>query len=294
MNSLKSKPYISLNGATNSQDINLVAGSLPARNLKKLGYNTIFGIQVSDKTQLKNIENKYGENWYPVGNKLKMPFYNQSADELLIHLNSEDTSPVSIGMFALSLYEKNNFAATADSDLEYDSRLEILNRVYGFQLNRLPWHIEQYQTVLEKLKKSSKISRLILQATNEHLTELSSAEFVKKLEPYSEFVTDILLDGSAGQGIPLNADHLEPFIESCYEKLPNVSVAVAGGLNPDSVKKLAGKLLIKYQHLSIDAETGLRDNYNTLFPNQSTFSTIKAIALLANTEQVLINRDSAK
>lgn len=287
MKQFEQNPYVSINGPVDPYDITKVATSGPARSLKELGRNTIFGIQVSEKTQKQNIENKYGPNWYPVGKRLQNPCGAWRADELLIHLNTNNTHPTDIGIFAMQIYTNGNVIETSDSDLDFNSRLSIVNRISGYQLNRLPWHLQDYQPVLEKMRPAMHLSRLILQASISHLEQLNPNEFVAKLRPYAGYISSVLIDASSGQGIPLNSQKIKPYIEACYEKVPEIAVTVAGGINHQSVDNLAGTLLADYPTLSLDAESGLRDNYQPDNPRLSSFSANKAIKLLEKVGQIL-------
>lgn len=74
-----------------------------------------------------------------------------------------------------------------------------------------------------------------------------------------------LFDLSGGQGKPMRPVHLLNFIWAAVEQIPDLSVAVAGGLGPNSVD-LAEPVLRDLPETSLDAQSRLRLSGSALDP----------------------------
>ena len=101
--------------------------------------------------------------------------------------------------------------------------------------------------------------QLILQINPTAFEQIDNSpeKLINKLSDYNDSLDYILLDKSAGIGKPLNANELRPYIEILSEKRPDLGIAVAGGLGPNSLHLLE-PLLKDYPDLSIDAQSQLR------------------------------------
>lgn len=99
--------------------------------------------------------------------------------------------------------------------------------------------------------------RIVMQARPE-----DSASLAVMAGSYRELVTDIVLDGSGGKGIPMRPDELawDALRVFAHRSLYRGFVGVAGGLDGSFIRghSAVGKLL--RAGLSIDAETRLRDD----------------------------------
>ncbi len=273
----KLKPYIGINGPSWEGFLRSYGSSVP--NFENSGRQIIKGIQASEKTQILDIENRFGSDWYPVGNTMRA-WWGSSANRML-HMNFEDKSPRAISIAAKFMLERTIVVGTAlsDNDNLYPALESYCRKV---QLNNLPLRWADYRPMFEALKSPRNgspvdLEHIVLQVNQRSLDEQTPSELAHTIALYGDTVSGVLLDGSGGTGIPLNAEKLRPYIAELYEKADSVAVGIAGGLNAATVEPLAAELLRDFPGLSVDAESGLRDNYSAKDPKSSTFSIQKAI-----------------
>jgi phosphoribosylanthranilate isomerase len=266
MNKLDKSRYISVNGGWQG------LGDGPhysrydlAEHAQKAGYKLLYGVQTSEKTQVEEVENKYGRDWYPVGSDFLTNYMDIDGASVL-HINSETVAPEAIPFMAKLVY------GNAHNSPYFD----VQKPAAGVQLNRLPWHELDYTQSLERIARILPVTRIILQASGLQIGRLSPAEFAERLSCYSPYVSTVLLDDSSGTGKTLSPNLLRPYIDAIYGNNDMPSVAVAGGLRPSNVDFILDKLINDYPDLSFDAETGLRENYDRDNPKVSKFSGKKA------------------
>lgn len=274
------KPYISLNGA-GIRDIRNTVDALP----KGLSRDDIlFGVPVSEKTQLLDIENRYGNEWYPVGDNIKRWFYSlkrATSYKGVIHINFDNPEPLALLAFSNYVLARLSKIETEDSDTGWGTNYGIGCYVDGLQINNFPWHKIDISQVLANIRRFGTTlspKPLILQANAELLNEASPNALASAASSLGKYVTHILLDGSGGTGKPLIADRLKPYVEELLSR--DLVPIIAGGLNPKTIEPLEGGLVSNYP-VGIDAETGLRNNYLSTMPKDSDFSPEKAAALVA-------------
>lgn len=89
-------------------------------------------------------------------------------------------------------------------------------------------------------------------------------ELAVRLSEYNE-VDGIMLDKSMGRGLDLDAEYLRPFVATIVEKLPGLTIGVAGGLGPDTLELLE-PLREFFPILAIEARGRLRKSGNSLEP----------------------------
>ena len=113
--------------------------------------------------------------------------------------------------------------------------------------------------------------RIILQVGSKALAQVNDdpKTLIERLEQYEGIVHDVLLDKSGGRGQGLDAALLEPFIYELRARRPDLGIAVAGGLGPDTLH-LVEPLIRKFPGLSIDAQGQLRPSGNSLDPIDRT------------------------
>jgi len=77
-------------------------------------------------------------------------------------------------------------------------------------------------------------------------------------EVYAELADVVLFDWSAGRGLVLDPIEARAALEEIEARMPEVALAVAGGLGPDTIDRVR-PLLERFPDLSVDAESRLRD-----------------------------------
>lgn len=119
----------------------------------------------------------------------------------------------------------------------------------------------------EAVLRSGKELEVILQVGSRAIEAVGSdpEKVARKVERYAHFVDFVLLDKSSGKGVPMDAEALAPFVRTLKQACPNLGIAVAGGLGPDTLK-LVRPLVVEFPDLSIDAQGKLRPSGNALDP----------------------------
>ena len=121
--------------------------------------------------------------------------------------------------------------------------------------------------VFNAVHASRKSIAVILQVGKNALAEAkdSPEEVIERLKDYLDVIDGVLLDKSMGKGKTMDTNVLLPFVEAIYEKLPQLRVAVAGGLGPFTMP-VAEPIISRYNNVSIDAQGRLRPSGNALDP----------------------------
>ena len=131
--------------------------------------------------------------------------------------------------------------------------------VSGVQVN-VPWpdveHLAGFaRDVLPKLPSL----RVVLQVNLSVLTSLAYPRaIVDYLRQYAWCVTDVLFDGSAGTGRPLDEATLLDLVAAVSDRLPLLGVGVAGGLGPGRMDTVE-RIVLDFPNVSFCAEGRLRD-----------------------------------
>lgn len=82
-------------------------------------------------------------------------------------------------------------------------------------------------------------------------------KLVDRMREYGDSVDYILLDMSMGMGKGMEANWMLPILRTVRDQLPELGLAVAGGLGPDSVDLLA-PIAVEFPDISIDAQGNLK------------------------------------
>lgn len=201
------QPYIGVSGVT-SPEIEASLESM-AIECELPGKNRILalGVKAVHKTQFLDIENKYGTDWYPVGED---PF-----KHALRHYNR---NPDTIGV-AQAYFDVEHV-----HDKEYRTRFlsRIVQRgepwLQAIQFDMLPWHSNgEMWGFLEDVKRQG--VAVFLQAHGVAMNALGPKDSVRILGQHSELLDYVLFDSSHGTGTRLDLSALEPFIAEAHEQL---------------------------------------------------------------------------
>jgi hypothetical protein len=85
----------------------------------------------------------------------------------------------------------------------------------------------------------------------------SPHEAADALAPYvGSTVSDVLLDFSAGEGVPIDIDRALDFVDAFRSSFAMLGIGIAGGLDAEKVRRLSP--VIYGRRLSVDAESLLR------------------------------------
>ena len=205
------------------------------------------GVKATHKTQYLDQENKYGHEWYPVG------------DEFVDALDRP------WDMCTAQIYFDPEYVHDAEYRDEFVARICRRGQKWlnALQFDLLPWHEDDTMLpFLEKVKSQTKHT-IILQAHGEAMDRLGKEGVVRKLGKYAHALDYVLFDASHGKGVRMDTDALLPYLDAAYKstELEGVGFGVAGGLCAEVVAEELPKLLKKHRNLSVDAEGQLHGTY---------------------------------
>jgi hypothetical protein len=80
---------------------------------------------------------------------------------------------------------------------------------------------------------------------------------ILRLQPYAWSITDVLLDGSAGEGRPMDVAKMTSLATALRDFYPHLGITVAGGFGPTITADQA-TMLWTVDRLSTDVESGVR------------------------------------
>ncbi len=235
------KPYIGISGVVSPEQQHQLVEQFTNLNLGN-ERRLALGVKAVHKTQFMDIENKYGREWYPVGEKAFASALEPSADYLGVAQVCFDASFV--------------------HDAKYRDELvaRIQRRGAGWldaiQFDMLPWHDEPMMLEWVERVKSETGMQILLQAHGETMKMLGPDRTARMLGHHAHAVDYVLFDASHGKGVELSTTSLLPFLDAAYssEALTGVGVSIAGGLNANVVRRHLPETLDRYPDVSWDAE----------------------------------------
>lgn len=109
--------------------------------------------------------------------------------------------------------------------------------------------------------------KIVLQVNSRAMAQLDDdpERVALLIEEYSPTINYILLDKSMGRGQGLDAPALLPYCRAIRECTPELGLAVAGGLGPDTLQ-LIEPIAEEFPDVSIDAQGQLRNSGNSMDP----------------------------
>jgi hypothetical protein len=104
--------------------------------------------------------------------------------------------------------------------------------------------------------------KFILQVNSESLNAVANDPvlLVHKLREYDDMLSHILLDKSMGKGVGMDAQALLPFVREVHTQLPQIQIAAAGGLGPDTLHLIEPIINEFPGVISCDAQGKLRSS----------------------------------
>lgn len=123
------------------------------------------------------------------------------------------------------------------------------------------------QQVASAVNDSHKQLEVVLQVGKNAIVQAhnSPQEVVVRLRGYQGVAQHVLLDKSMGCGQGMDAAELIPYAHAIKEAFPDLGIAAAGGLGPQSIE-LVEPLYQEFPGISIDAQGQLRPSANALDP----------------------------
>lgn len=205
--------------------------------------NLALGVKAVHKTQFLDIENKYGPEWFPVG---------EDAFTHALEPRGENMLRVAQVYFDADIVHDANYRT------EFVQRLQRRGAAWlqAIQFDLLPWH-EDLKTLdfIEQINSETGL-KIVLQAHGGAMQELGPQGIARTLGKYASSLEYVLFDASHGKGLRMDAAALQPFLAAAYgsDELRSTGIAVAGGLNATVVCEDLPRLLSEYPDLSWDAE----------------------------------------
>ena len=245
MNTERPNPYIGISGVVDSYQQYYVMDAFIYEGLDEppLDRRLALGVKAVHKTQFLDIENKYGRDWYPVGEE----GFSQALD---------GSGPPDLKV--AQAYFDADYVHDEEYRDEFVQRIRARGKAWmnAIQFDMLPWHEDESMLPwLERLKDESGLT-ILLQAHGEAMSELGPEGVARKLDRYAHALDYILFDASHGKGVRMDTEALLPFLEAGYAsgELSSVGMGVAGGLNARVVREDLPAIVERYPDVSWDAE----------------------------------------
>jgi len=238
--------YVGVSGVVSrEQQVQLRDAAQPLASINR---RLALGVKAVHKTQWLDIENKYGRDWYTVG------------DEICDVVVADNDGEMRVAQMFLDVNE-----AERQGIENYESRFvsRLMGRaatwLTGVQFDLLPWHVKDYRPLFEEMRERNPKVDIILQCQGPIMTELGPQKAAKRLDLYRPYLTHALFDASHGTGAMMDPSALRPFVEEAYQR-KWLGVGVAGGLNKNVVEQALPELLNDFPDLSFDAEGQLHQH----------------------------------
>lgn len=247
INPARPRPYVGISGFTApAQQARLVSeaerlGLLEDRDL-------LLGVKAVHKTQFLDVANKYGREWYPVGDEF----------ESVLEPSTVRAGTVNVAQI---------FLDETDQPDKQAYRTAFMDRVLargctwldGVQFDMLDWHTDpSVPDFLAGLKADHGVG-VYLQAHGPAMSALGPDGVATALAAMASCVDYVLFDASHGTGTRMDVAELGRFVAAGYAtaELNHVGFAIAGGLNATAVAEDLPSVLSTYPDLSWDAEGAL-------------------------------------
>ncbi len=238
------RPYVGVSGVVSPEVQQSLEWMADEAGLRQQGCLLALGVKAVHKTQFLDVENKYGKEWYPVGEQA-----------FTGALRQDNVSPDTIAV------AQAYFDVAQVGDEAY--RKKFLERIIArgepwlqaIQFDMLPWQADaKYLDFLWEVK--GRGVEVFLQAHKGAMEELGPNGVVRKLAQYAGALDYLLFDASHGTGTRLDTRRLRPFVAAAYDAvdLPQTGIAIAGGLNGAVVREDLPALVAEFPNISWDAE----------------------------------------
>jgi hypothetical protein len=240
---MRPAPYIGISGIMSRDEIRQIFSAIGFNDQRP----TAFGVLISAKT-IRGIPNKY-PNRYPSPERLRDVFARWNARDLLVLHYSADNDR--------TLSEDIGLAIQAIGRAPDGLQINMGNKHDGRSPN--PNKVAAIASVYPHM-------RIILQVASNQFS--SSAELWRHVREYAFSITDVLFDGSCGNGMDYfakswNVDGVRADLLELRSSFPHLGLGIAGGFSAYTLPQVAD-LLRDIPDLSIDAEGRLRDENDHL------------------------------
>lgn len=234
-------PYIGITDFMNYEQVQLMLATFKANTQERQRRRLHVGVMMSYRT-LHGLDTKWTNAFPP--------------KETIAHIFSSNET-----MNCL------HYADYTDSDVAESLTQAIGWGGFGINSLQLDMIWPNPEHVANAVKASHMEIEVILQVGRNAIEQTNNSpnEVVERLKDYEGVIHYVLLDKSMGQGLGMNAKGLIPFAHAIRENFPNLGIAAAGGLGPESIQ-LVGPLYREFPDISIDAQGKLRPSGSALDP----------------------------
>lgn len=247
----RSAPYVGVSGVVSQEqqrrliDITSMSGLNRRRRL-------LLGVKATHKTQYLDTANKYGTEWYPVG---EGAFTDALSDDTLSTYN------------VAQLYLEPESIKT---DVRYPN--EFIRKVAkrgatvldALQFDMLPYH-ENPKLWSHTIDNVRFLDMGIIMQSHAAAMSKGPKKAIEDLVRVSDYsgLDFVLFDASHGTGKEMDVDALKQFLEAGYNdpdlEARGTNFGIAGGLDEDAVEIQLPSLLRDFPEVSWDAEGRLHD-----------------------------------
>jgi hypothetical protein len=240
------QPYIGVSGVVTPEQQEQLEYLADSAGLWEGGRVLALGVKATHKTQFLDVENKYGPEWYPVGEP--------GFSEALRPKGNEEGRTIGVAQTYLDV----NYVSDPDYREAFTARLAERGQPWlqAIQFDMLPWH-NDITTLgfLEKVKEDYDI-RIFLQCHKAAMDEQGPRGVIRRLGHFSAAIDYLLFDSSHGTGRRLDTEGLGHFLEQAYSshELATTGMAIAGGLDARTVREALPAVVEEYPDISWDAE----------------------------------------
>lgn len=241
MTEIQKIPYIGVSGIVNAEQQAELETCADDLGLYDTGRKLALGVKATHKTQYMDTENKYGADWYPVG-------------EAGI---SDALTPSEGSLRVAQAYLDINYVGDEDYRREFMQRLRSRGAKWlqAVQFDMLPWHSNSDMwRFIDEVKDTG--LEVLLQVHKHAMEDLGPRDTMLALGRHAHLLDYVLFDSSHGTGKRLNVESLRPFVYAAYSELNTnfTGIAIAGGLNSHNVRNDLPQLVSEYPNISWDAE----------------------------------------
>jgi hypothetical protein len=235
--------YIGVSGVVDQVQQRLIETRFAAAGLPTTR-RLLLGVKATHKTQWLDVENRYGTDWFPVGEA--------AFADALGPAGRKDTT-----MGVAQVFLEPSLASDPTYRSGFTDRLLMRGARWltGVQFDMLPWQVERWAaSYLSGLRERG--LDVLVQCHGPAMSDLGPRGCARRLAEVGEGITHVLFDASHGTGREMDAPALAAFLDAAAAEpgLEGRRLGVAGGLDANAVRDVLPALLAHHPDLSWDAE----------------------------------------
>jgi len=209
----------------------------------------LIGVKAVHKTQWLDTENKYGDQWYPVGKQIH--------DVLDPELNTFNVAQM--------YYDPDILTLNPTYALKFMQRVQkrMGSALHAVQFDMLPYPERPmtYTPLFTQLAEHGYESIVQCHVGAMKTGPRLAIETLKRVSPHLGYV---LFDSSHGRGLEMNPDALLPFLDAAYNDRDfaesGTNFGVAGGLDAVAVDTHMRRITAHFPDVSWDAEGRMHES----------------------------------